>query len=569
MSEQRSCNIASHLPEMARRQPFKRAVVVPSGRDGQGRVLYAHLTFSQLNELSDRYAQGLERIGIRRGMRTVLMVKPSLEFFGLVFALFKIGTPLILIDPGLDRRALLTCFAETEPEAFIGIPAAHVARLLFRSAFQTVRISVTVGPRLFWGGHALKDVVEQGPYRPYQMAETRPEELAAILFTSGSTGIPKGALYTHGVFDAQVRLLQKTYGFAPDELDLATFPLFALFDPALGMTAVIPDMDARKPGSADPRKLIEAIEDQGVTQMFGSPALLDRLSRYAEEHSLKLPSLKRIISAGAPMTPSTLARTANMLTGGAQVFTPYGATESLPVCNIGSREILEETRQRTATGEGICVGKPVAEMTVRIIRITDDAIAEWSDGLELPAGQIGEITVRGPVVTAGYYAREAQTRLAKIIEKKRDVVTGREESVIVHRMGDVGWMDAEGRVWMCGRKSHRVETARGTLFSVPVEEIFNQHPEVKRSALVWLGERPQQTPVLCIERGGSERLPAPHSPEPALRQQLLALGQRHAITQEIQHILFYPKPFPVDIRHNAKIAREQLARWVAERGLNG
>lgn len=546
-----SCNIASHLPEMARLQPYKRAVVVPVGRDSNGRVTYAHYTFAQLNEASDRYARGLERIGITRGMRTVLMVTPSLEFFALVFALFKVGCTLVLIDPGLDRRALLQCFKEVEPEAFIGIPLAHVARILFKSSFSKVRICVTVGPRLLWSGYSLDDIKETGPFQPYQMAETMPEELAAILFTSGSTGIPKGALYTHGTFDAQVRLLKKTYHFEADELDLATFPLFALFNPALGMTAVIPDMDSRRPGAADPVKLIEAIEDQGVTSMFGSPALLDRLSRYTADHKIKLSSLRRIISAGAPMTHSTLERMSRALRPEACIFTPYGATESLPVCNIDHHDILNRTRQRTATGEGICVGKPVEEMTVRIIRITDDAIEEWQDDLKVPFGTIGEITVKGPVVTHGYYAREAQTRLAKIREGKQ----------IVHRMGDLGWQESDGTVWMCGRKSHRVETADGMLFSVPVEEIFNQHPDVKRSALVWQGQRPDQLPVVLIEPEVART-----RTDANLLQELRSMGAANPTTQSIKHILIWPDPFPVDIRHNAKIAREILAAALATRG---
>lgn len=546
-----SCNIASHLPALAARLPFKRAVVMPAGRDSAGRVAWAQLTFQQLDQLSNRYAVGLESIGIRRGMRTILMVTPSLDFFGLVFALFKIGATLVLIDPGLDRKALLKCFKEVEAEAFIGIPLAHVARVLFPGPFQSVKHRVTVGRRLFWGGHTLDEVgrLAGPPETPvaYAMAETAPEELAAVLFTSGSTGIPKGALYTHGIFDAQVRLLKQTYHFADDELDLATFPLFALFDPALGMTAIIPDMDARKPGSADPRKLLEAIQDQGVTSMFGSPALLDRLSQHCSDHQLRLPSLRRVISAGAPVTHSILSRMAGLLSEPAQIFTPYGATEALPVCNIGSAEVLASTVSRTAGGEGICVGRPAPEMTVRIIHITDEAIPAWSDELEVPDGVIGEITARGPVVTAGYFARAEQTRLAKI----------QEGDAIVHRMGDVGWRDAEGRIWMCGRKSHRVETPQGLHFSVPVEEIYNTHPAVKRSALAWRGSRPNQTPVVCIERRPGVTLP-----DEQLIRELQSLGGRFTITQGIQYIVIYPSTFPVDIRHNAKIAREQLARWV-------
>ena len=214
-----TANIASHLPRMAQDQPHKRAVVVPAGRTPEGRVTWSHLTFSELDEASDRYAQGLERIGIRRGVRTVLMVRPSLEFFSLVFALYKVGAVLILIDPGIGSRSLKQCLREVEPEAFIGVSLAHVARIVFGRALGSVRINVTVGPRWFWGGPRLRDIKETGPYRRYEMVRPEPDDVAAVLFTSGSTGVPKGAVYTHGMFDAQVRALRKLYRFDSDEID--------------------------------------------------------------------------------------------------------------------------------------------------------------------------------------------------------------------------------------------------------------------------------------------------------------------------------------------------------------
>ena len=545
-----SCNIASHLPAMAARQPHKRAVVVPVGRDPSGNVTWAHSTFSQLDEASDRIAHGLESVGIRRGVRTVLMVKPSLDFFALVFALYKVGAVVVLIDPGIGSRALKTCLKEVAPEAFVGVPAAHVARLVFRRSLRSLRVLVTVGSRWFWGGHTLDGIRAQGPYEPYVMAETDPEEPAAILFTSGSTGIPKGAIYTHGMFDAQVRMLKAIYRFGDDEIDLPTFPLFALFDPALGMTAVIPDMDARKPGEADPRKIIEAIEDHGCTTMFGSPALVRNLARYGVENGVRLPSLRRVLSAGAPVPHDVLADMHRVLSPEAEVFTPYGATESLPVANIGSREVLESTVERTAAGEGICVGRPVDGALVRVIRITDEAIASWSDDLQLPDGEIGEITVRGAMVTREYCARPDQAALAKIDDGGQ----------VVHRMGDLGRFDELGRLWMCGRKSHRVITASGPLFTVPVERVFDRHPAVLRSALVGVGEPGGQVPRLLVEREPGVQLS-----DVALVEELRALAREQALTAAIEHISVYPDAFPVDIRHNAKINRERLALWAVGR----
>jgi len=537
----RAGNIASYLELRAAANPRGRAVVAWE------RGNWRHLTFREFHEESDALARGLARLGIGRGTRVILMVPPSLDFFALVFALFKLGAVLVLIDPGIGRRSLLRCLEEVRAEAFIGVPAAHLARAFFPSPFRTVRINVTVGPKLLWGGPSLASLRDPGPF---EMAETSPDELAAILFTSGATGVPKGAMYTHGIFDAQVRLLQGTYGIEPGEVDLSTFPPFALFAPALGITSVIPDMDARHPAKADPVKLAHAIFTQGCTSMFGSPALLDNLSRWAEKQSVTFSSLRRVLSAGAPVRFDILERMSRCIPKDAQVFTPFGATEALPVASIGSDEVLAETQARTRSGAGICVGRPVEGVTVRIVRLTDEPIEEWSEDLVLPDGEIGEITVKGPVVTRAYWAREDQTRRAKI----------REGDEVVHRMGDVGYFDEKGRLWMCGRKAQRVRAAEGPIFPVPVEQIFNQHPAVRRTALVGVGEPGAQIPVLVVEPEADARI----RPD-VLVAELLALGEKFETSREVRHILVHPKPFPVDVRHNAKIHREVLASWAAKR----
>lgn len=543
-----SANIASALPQQAARAPHQLAVVEPHGRDSSGRVAYTHLTYRQLNERSDALARGLVRMGIGRGTRTVLMMRPSLDFFAITFALFKAGAVPVMVDPGMGIGNLGQCLREAEPEAFIGIAKAHLARKLFGWGRRTIRTTIGVGPGCL-AAKRLTDVLAAGKDGPAMLAPTSADEMAAILFTSGSTGVPKGAVYTHRIFLEQVRLLRELFAIEPGEIDLPTFPLFALFGPALGMTAIIPDMDASRPGQADPAKLIEAIEDFGVTNMFGSPALIDRLGRFGVDKGVHLSCLRRVISAGAPVSADVLGRMARLLESPAEVHTPYGATEALPVSLIASNEILAETRERTARGAGVCVGRPVPGTIVRIIQITDEPIDAWRDDLEVPAGTIGEIAVQGPVVTREYFRREASTRLAKI-----PVPSGG----VFHRMGDVGYFDEQGRLWFCGRKGHRVQTSSGTLFTIPCEAVFNQHPLVRRTALVGVPLEPPRTPVLCVELTPDGR----HADRAAIRRELLEMGARFEHTRGIERILFH-QSFPVDVRHNAKIFREKLAVWAA------
>ena len=549
MSEaERGWNVAWRLRETARRRPFQPAVVCASGRDRSGRARYVQLGFAQLDRESDRLARGFERVGIVRGTRTVLMVPPGLDFFTASFALFKIGAPMVLVDPGIGRRNLGVCLAEAEPEAFIGVPLAHAARALLGWGRSSLRTLVTVGRG--WSGHRL-DALRDAPDPPYPLAALDADDVAGIFFTSGSTGVPKGVVYTHGIFAAQLEYLEDRFQLDDGGADLATFPPLALFDPPLGVTAVVPDMDASRPASADPARLVEAIEDHGATRMFGSPALIDVLSRHCQTQAVHLGSIRRVLSAGAPVRADIIERMCAALPPDAEFHTPYGATEALPVTSIESREILEDTREESARGGGICVGRPVHQVRVRVMQIRDGPVETWSDELLVPEGTVGELVVSGPIVTASYWRRPRDNALAKI----RDT-----DGRILHRMGDLGRLDGKGRLWFCGRKTHRVETAHGMLFSVPCEGVANQHPEVFRSALVGIGAPGAQEPVLCLE------LEKQHGAEARQRiaREVLARCAAHETTRTIRRVLFHPG-FPVDRRHNAKIDRSALARWASGR----
>ena len=545
-------NIAAFLPRMASERPHATAIVCPRGRGPGGRASYSQLSYRELDERSARIARGLERFGIGRGQRTVLMVRPGLDLFCLAFGMLRAGAVPVLIDPGIGRHHLKSCIDNAEPAAFIGVPAAQLARLVFGWGRRTVRRRVTVGSRAWVLGTSLADIERLGePGEPSEVTATAADDAAAIVFTSGSTGPPKGVVYQHGNFSAQVEAIRELLELEPGEIDLPTFPLFALFDPALGMTTVVPDMDPTRPARVDPRKIIEPIQRFGVTMMFGSPALLDTVGRYGVAHSVRLPTLKRVLSAGAPVSPQIIERFASLLPEDARILTPYGASEALPVAAIESREILAETRHRTGRGAGVCVGPPVPSISLEVIRVSDDEMPVWGDSLSVPRGVVGEIVVKGPQVTRAYHKAEQHNRLAKI----RDADGG-----IRHRMGDLGYLDAEGRLWFVGRKSHRVKTPAGPLDTIPCEGVFNTHPEVKRSALVGVEIGGVIEPVLVVEL----EAPARRRNRRRIVQELLEIGARHEHTAGIRRVLFHPA-FPVDVRHNAKIGREQLARWAARK----
>jgi len=545
-------NIASYLTAVAEKAPSRIAVAFPQGYGPTGRVTYRQMTFKELEEESDRYAHGLSKIGIGHGCRVLLMVPPGVEFLALTFALLKIGAVLILMDPGMGKGNLLQCIEEVEAEALVAVSRAHALRVLYRKPFKQVRYAVTVGRRWFWGGSTLERIREK-IWRRFPAADIGGGDPAAIIFTTGSTGVPKGVVYLHDMFDAQIESIQSHFHISEDEVGMPAFPPFALFCVAMGTTCVFPYMDPTKAAEVDPKVVLQPVQDYEVSYSFGSPAFWNRVSQYCADHHVRLTSVKKILLAGAPVSGAVLGRLKEILPVGSDSYTPYGATEALPVTSISGSEILAETVHLSNQGAGICVGRTLPGVSLKIIRITDDAIPEWSEDLALPQGEIGEIVVKGAVVTRQYYKREKQTALAKI----------REGSQVWHRMGDVGSLDAKGRLWFCGRKGHRVVTSEQTLFTIPCESIFNQHPDVARSALIGIGPRTNQRPVIVIEPK-SGKMPDPARAMERFVQELLELGSRNELTKDIKDVLFHPA-FPVDFRHNSKIIREQLAAWAGGR----
>jgi acyl-CoA synthetase (AMP-forming)/AMP-acid ligase II len=438
-----------------------------------------------------------------------------------------------------------------QPQGFVAIPLVHAVRVLLRRHFRSSRFHVTVGRRWFWRGMTLQQLRTRGrPGEPERV--TSQESPAAIIFTTGSTGPPKGVLYHHRQFIHQARQIQQAYQIEAGEIDLPGFPLFALFNCAMGVSTVIPDMDPTRPAKVDPRKIMEAVRDWQVTQSFGSPALWNTVGRYCEEHQVRLESLRRVLSAGAPVPPHVLRRVRQAMHPEGELHTPYGATEALPVASISATQVLSDTAKQTRLGRGTCVGTRYPGIQWKVIRISDQPLDDITQVQELPEGQIGELMVSGPVVTEQYVAQPQANALHKVRDGDR----------IWHRMGDVGYLDEQERFWFCGRKAHRVQTAQGTLYPVMCEAVLNEHPDIYRSALVGVGPPGRQMPVLIAEPW-PQRWPGRGRQRHELIEQLRQLAAEHPQTSGIRHFLLH-KSLPVDIRHNAKIFREQLAVWAAQ-----
>lgn len=529
-----SANIARHLPLMAARQPDHAALKVARGRSADGAIDYLSLSFAELDAEVNSWCARLSKAGVGRGDRTLIMVKQGLPLIAAVFALFKLGAVPIVIDPGMGLKSFLACVKRSKPRALVGIPLAQILSRVFLRTFWSVKVRVAAQS----SETARITSENSNTVDHFAPAEVASDELAAILFTSGSTGAPKGVCYEHGMFEAQVRLIREHYKIEPGEIDLPMLPIFALFNPALGMTTIVPEIDPRRPAEVDPAKIVQAIQQEGVTNSFGSPTLWSKIQQHCLANKITLPSLKRVLCAGAPVPASLWDQPARWMPHG-NLQSPYGATESLPVSSVSANEIDPETF------DGACVGRPLPEIEVKIINIVDGPLETFNDTEEMITGEIGEIIVRGPVVTKAYDSRPRATREAKI----------RDGDTIWHRMGDCGFLDTEGRLWFCGRKVERVQQAAGSMFTEPCEQVFRVHSSVSRCALIAMGAPGRQKPAIVVE------LDIPDSREArSLARELRHLARAHVHTANINTFFFHPK-LPVDVRHNAKIHRLELAQW--------
>lgn len=523
--------LLTRFERTAASQPDKPAIIYSSKRT----EIWKTITYRSLFDQIQRFVSGLQACSLTPGLVAAIMTPPSAEFFPFALALLKFGIVPVIFDPAIGMKKIGEILNESKPDIYFGNHLTRALRILFDWGRDSIKHTLTI-----------ERVKNRRSKFVHSSVVHDPSSIVAVIYTSGSTGLPKGAVYTPANFAAQLELLQNTFRISPDEIDLAAFPLYALIDILLGVTSVIPDISFPVPGKTDAWKTISAIRRFNVTNMFASPVVLEKLSYWRSRHggAERLTSLKRVITAGAPAPIRLQEKFRLLLDDHTDLFGIYGATETLPIAKVESRELFS-LKERTLHGAGVCLGKPIEGVTVRIIPITDEPIAEWSDSLAVKSNVVGEIAVQSRATTRSYLHREEADRLSKI--KFGDEV--------IHRMGDVGYFDEEGRLWYCGRKSHRVVAKDGVMFTEQIENIFNAHPHVKRTALVEVNREP----VLWVEV--ERRI---ETNKDKIMGELREMAKGHRQASQIETFLFM-KRFPTDARHNSKIIREELKALAEKR----
>ncbi|MPV88230.1 alpha/beta fold hydrolase [Georgenia ruanii] len=534
---------------------------------GAGR---SELSWAELAARVRHLALGLADAGVRPGQRVSLLVPPGVDLTTALFACLRLGAVVVLADAGLGLKGLTRAVRGAAPDHIIGIEKALVAARLLgwpgrkfiavpgghdvgytppRTAHtrrRTFRIFGSIR-ELLARGAVLDDAGGQLPPEP------DPDADATILFTSGSTGPAKGVVYTHRRLAGMRDVVAATYGLSPERSFVAGFAPFALLGTATGATSATPDMDVTSPATLTAAALGDAAAAIDAYAVFASPSALANVVRTADALSpaqrAALARVRLFLSAGAPIASERLARARTVMPA-AELHTPYGMTEVLPVTDVSLEQVEAAEADARAgavagAGGGSCVGTPVAGVRVRIVPLDDQGQATGRPTDE--AGITGEVLVTAP------HLKDRYDRLWATQDASATWPGW-------HRTGDVGHLDAAGRLWIEGRVSHVIVTPDGVVTPVQLENDVLALPAVRRAAVVGVGPVGAQQVVVVVETDPEMDPGARH--RPALAPAGLARAVRSVAAVPVAAVLRLPE-VPTDVRHNSKVERARIAAWAA------
>ena len=495
------------------------------------------ISWALLDQRVRDLAAGLAQAGVRPGHRVALLVPPGADLTAAVYACWRAGAVIVVADAGLGLRGLHRAVRGAWPEHIIAVGRGLTAAKALGWPGQRIAAGPLdrVTARALGARTTLAELAAGGRGRPLPEPGL-PDADAAVLFTSGATGPAKGVVYRHHQLEAQRDVLAKAYGIGPQDRFVAAFAPFALYGPALGVTTAVPDMDVTAPRTLTATALAEAAAAIEATMVFTSPAALVNVVATAggldPRHRAALGGVRLLLSAGAPVPADLLRRAADVLPRAA-AHTPYGMTEALPVADTTLEAITE-----AGPGDGVCVGRAVDGVTLALSPLGADGRADAP--LTADPGLSGEIVVR---------AGHVKDRYDRLWMTQR--ASARDPGW--HRTGDVGHIDAEGRLWVEGRLGHVITTAAGPRTPVGIEQRVQSLDAVRLAAAVGVGPPGVQQVVVVLET-------VPATPHPGLAPPDLAIRVRGQVGCDVAAVLAVPA-LPVDLRHNSKIDRTRVARW--------
>lgn len=518
-----SGNVARLFHEAAKTHPAASALVTPNGQ---------RVTFTELQARVTGFAAGLARAGIAPGDRAIVMVPMSVELYVVVLGTLSAGAVAVFVDPWVGAMQIARLAAAAHARAFIGSSKAHLLRLL-SPALRNIPVRVVtsgLAGRLL-ATHRLDDFAGHAP-----LVNRVADDPALITFTTGSSGAPKGVNRTHGILEAQHRVIREEFPARPGDVDMTTFPVFALSNLAAGITTVMPPVNLRRVGDADGGRVARVMIAAGVTTAAASPPLFDALVAHAAAGEPR-PALRRVVTGGAPVRDDQL-RAWRSTWPDAAIEVAYGSSEAEPVASISADDRLT----LAGAGGGFCAGRPVHAVRTRLAPITRGSLVTLPPAAE----GIGELLVAGPHVCRDY----AGDASAFAENKVRDA-----DGVVWHRMGDTGYFDAAGRFWLVGR-----------VHTTIVRDGVEVHPQILEQAAHGGDRRIRRVAAVGVPANGREQLvivvesDAPEAARDVADRVAAALRPAAA-----DKVVVTRSRIPVDPRHNSKVDYQRL-RDLLQRG---
>ncbi|MBF0236152.1 MAG: AMP-binding protein [SAR324 cluster bacterium] len=526
-------NVCEFILNHGRLQPEKIALAVPKEWDTTNVHRYETATFGEMYRKVGNYQEGFRKLGLKDKDRVIILFRPGVDFYAIVLALLSGGQVPLFIEAGMGFKRIYQALEDSKAVAVISMEEILKYRFLLPVLLKMKLFSIDSTGFLVRSVNHL--YVENAP--PLTIVPRKPTDYAIITFTSGSTGRPKAADRNHGSLLEQHHAIKANWTSDSDDVDMTCFPVFVLHNMSCGITSVLPAIDLTKPAEVSPPVVLSQTREWGVTRMSGAPAYVSKIINYLREEHITIPSLRGIACGGAPV-PRELCKTIVETLPHAESAVVYGSTEAEPVAHVHMSEIAE------SEGEGFLVGKPVALIELEIVTIPDELPRVDERGLvpyRVKTGEPGEIVVKGRHVLREYIDNPRANR-----ENKIQTPDGN----IWHRTGDVGYQDAQGRIWLLGRRSDMVLHHGKQLFPFKIEIMVNALEGIRQSALVQHPDRSRGILFVELKPGASSISLQTKLNERVLREKILGLEIR--VLDQL----------PMDGRHNSKVDRPKLRKML-------
>ena len=549
-------NILSLLAEKAEIHPNKIAFAFLQNKTNE----YDQISFRELDIKSSRVAIYLSNNGFSKGMKTLVLVRPSIDFIILIYGMFKLGV-VPIFPPNLNLKS---------PNG----------RKQFRSILERANIDALIGSRkILLISYLLRvrsfsnKIISMDKIRSYYLDSNNNSEYIIesdvdwannsvfVKYTTGSTGPSKGVIYNHNMLHSHIKLL-KSEGINSEDIFFGRSGTL-IVHPLIGLTSVI---HTNRPIETTGEEIVEAVNRWSVTACFLSPPSAINLSNYLElldsEGFIKkaFPTLERLYVGGETVSSEVVRTIEPHLSSGRPkkggYHLVYGATEGFPLCQNQAINILESD-SKTKSGNGICLGKAVSGVKIRILTFRHP-LEEFDNSLAVDVtgkgiNSIGEISVSGPVVYTRLIAGDEKA-FGGSLTWARDT----NDRTTWHRTGDLGYIDVENRIWLVGRKKHRVELSNGvTLYPKQIEPILDSMFDI-RTALV-NGPNNSQAFIIVEKNNQNWKIL-----EDKLKHSIPTLCKLLKNNIDFSFVPF-SQSFPVDSGHQAKIRREELSIWLCNK----